>query len=93
MELDGRWNVERTGGLLPPMIGVGKRISGDRGVTTVGPLPAARFDVVGRELRYRFPFRGVVDVLEPQDGGFAGRTVALGRQIGTFRLTPTKEES
>jgi len=29
--------VERTGNLLPPMIGVWRRISGDRGETRVGP--------------------------------------------------------
>src|SRR3954463_16015519 len=87
-DLDGRWNVERTGGLLPPMVGVGKEISGRRGVTTLGGLPGARFDVVGRDLRYRFPFRGVVDRLEPHDGGFDGRTLVLGRELGTFRMRP-----
>jgi hypothetical protein len=69
------------------MAGVGKEISGLRGVTKVGPLPGARFDVVGRELRYRFPFRGIVDVLEPRDGGFDGRTLVFGREVGRFRIT------
>jgi|tagenome__1003787_1003787.scaffolds.fasta_scaffold20769892_2 hypothetical protein len=87
-ELDGRWDVERTGGLLPPMVGVRKEISGRRGVTKLGPLPGARFDVVGLELRYRFPFRGIVDALVPARGGFEGRTLVLGREVGTFRITP-----
>ena len=41
-ELDGVWNVERRGGLLPPLVGVRKRIHGDRGETKGGPLPGAR---------------------------------------------------
>jgi hypothetical protein len=86
--LDGTWNVYRTGGLLPPLIGVRKRISGTRGVTALGPLPGAPFDVVGLDLRYRAPFGGFVDVLSPAgDGSFAGRATFRGRQFGTFRLT------
>jgi len=38
-ELDGDWQVKRTGGLLPPMLGVWKHIRGDRGETRLGPLP------------------------------------------------------
>jgi hypothetical protein len=87
-ELDGRWDVQRTGGVLPPMVAVNKEIRGDRGVTKIGPLPAARFDVVGLELRYRFPFGGIVDVLAPGEGGFRGRTLVLGREVGRFRMTP-----
>ena len=86
-ELDGVWNVKRTGGLLPPMLGVRKRISGPRGVTTVGPV-RARFDVVGRELRYRAPFVGLVDVLTPAGDSWSGRALFAGRQYGRFRLTP-----
>ena len=44
--LDGEWQVIRTGGLLPPLVGVRKRIEGDRGWTSIGPLPGAPFDVV-----------------------------------------------
>jgi hypothetical protein len=84
--LDGEWDVERTGGALPPMIGVRKRIAGDRGWTTVGPLPGVPFDVSGLELRYRFPFSSFVDVLEPDGAGFSGRSTVFGRQVGTFRL-------
>ena len=61
--LEGNWQVLRTGGLLPPLIGVRKRIEGDRGWTSLGPLPGAPFDVVGHELRYRAPFAGFGDLL------------------------------
>lgn len=85
--LEGSWKVERRGGLLPPLAGVRKRISGRHGTTKLGILPAARFDVVGLELRYRFPFVGVVDVLEPSGDGFSGRTVVFGREVGRFEMT------
>jgi hypothetical protein len=84
--LDGDWQVLRTGGMLPPLVGVRKRIEGSRGWTAVGPLPGARFDVVGLELRYKPPFRGLVDVLEPEPGGYRGRALLFGRELGTFRL-------
>jgi ferritin-like metal-binding protein YciE len=85
-ELDGEWVVERTGGALPPLYGVEKRISGDGGETIVGRVARLRFDVRGRELRYRFPLQGVVDHLEPANGGYAGRTTLAGREIGRFRM-------
>jgi hypothetical protein len=84
--LDGVWKVERTGGLLPPLYGVRKRIDGDRGQTLFGPVPA-RFRVVGNELRYRVPLRGLVDVVEPEGDGFAGRALLFGRELGRFRMT------
>ena len=85
-ELDGVWNVERRGGLLPPLVGVRKRIHGARGVTTCGRLPGMPFDVVGLSLRYRPPFRGFVDELEPDGDGFRGRATFRGRQFGRFSL-------
>jgi len=85
-ELDGVWNVERRGGLLPPLVGVRKRIHGARGETTCGPLPGAPFDVVGLSLRYRAPFRGFVDELEPDGEGFRGRATFRGREFGRFAL-------
>jgi hypothetical protein len=85
-ELDGVWEVRRTGGLLPPLLGVEKRISGTSGETRLGPLPGAPFDVVGRELRYRGPFRGLVDVLEPNGHSFRGRATFRGRPFGTFEM-------
>jgi len=84
--LDGEWQVIRTGGLLPPLVGVRKRIEGDRGWTSIGPLPGAPFDVVGNELHYRSPFLGFVDVVEPSSEGYHGRATFRGREIGTFRL-------
>jgi hypothetical protein len=84
--LDGNWQVIRTGGWLPPLIGVRKRIQGDRGSTGLGPFPGAPFDVVGNELRYRAPFRGFVDIVEPSSEGYRGRALVFGREVGTFRL-------
>lgn len=86
--LEGEWNVERTGGLLPPLAGVRKRIRGGRGETAVGPFPGMPFAVVGLELRYRRPFGAFVDVLEPAgEETYAGRATFRGRTFGTFRLT------
>ncbi len=85
--LDGVWKVRRTGGWLPPMLGVRKRIAGRRGTTAIGPLPGVPFDVVGSSLRYRPPFTGFVDELEPVDRDhWAGRATFRGRQLGTFAL-------
>ena len=90
-ELDGIWEVRRTGGMLPPLTGVRKRISGEHGETIAGPV-RARFDVVGRELRYRGVFAGVVDVLSEEGGdGWSGRTLVAGREVGGFRLTRVEE--
>jgi ferritin-like metal-binding protein YciE len=89
-ELDGVWNVERAGGLLPPLLGVRKTIDGATGRTTMGPLAAA-FDVVGHELRYRSPLAGFVDVLEPAQVGWKGRALFRGSEYGRFRLMPAKE--
>jgi hypothetical protein len=85
-ELDGSWNVRRLGGVLPPLVGVRKRIQGTSGTTNVGPLPGAPFDVVGLELRYRAPFAGFVDVLEPEGDGYRGRATFRGREFGSFAM-------
>jgi hypothetical protein len=84
--LDGSWKVERTGGLLPPLLGVRKVIGGATGETRVGPLPPLRFDVRGLELHYRGPLRGLVDLLEPDGDGFRGRAILFGRELGRFRM-------
>ena len=70
--LDGRWSLERTGGALPPLSLMRKRIEGALGWTEMGSVRFA-FDVVDLELRYRFPLVGLVDVVSP-DGvdAFAG---------------------
>ena len=85
-DLDGQWDVERTGGFLPPLLGVRKRIAGNRGETRVGPFLGASFDVVGNELRYRRPFAGFVDVTEPDAHGFSGRATFHRWTFGRFVL-------
>jgi hypothetical protein len=85
-ELDGTWNVRRLSGLLPPMVGVQKRIHGSSGETRLGPLVGVPFDVVGRDLHYRAPFRSFVDQLEPAGSGFSGRATFRGRVFGRFAL-------
>jgi hypothetical protein len=89
-ELDGVWNVERAGGLLPPLMGMRKSIHGQRGETRVGPVRVP-FDVIGTELHYRGLFRGFVDRLLPAPGGWDGRALYRGREYGRFRLLPAQE--
>jgi hypothetical protein len=91
-ELDGVWNVKRVSGLLPPMVGIQKRIHGSSGETRVGPLFGVPFDVVGRDLRYRPPFQGFVDELEPTGSGFRGRSTFRGRVFGRFALERIHDE-
>ena len=85
-ELDGTWNVRRLGGLLPPLVGVQKRIHGARGETAIGPLPGMPFDVIGLSLRYRAPFRGFVDELVPDGDRYLGRATFRGHAFGRFAL-------
>jgi ferritin-like metal-binding protein YciE len=87
VDLDGIWRVERTGGLLPPLRGVRKRIHGARGATLLGGSVGFRFDVAGRELRYRAPLGGLVDVLDGGGDVLSGRATFLGRELGRFRMT------
>jgi len=84
--LDGVWKVERVGGALPPLYGCRKRINGRRGTTEFWHVPALPFEVRGLELHYRLPFNVLVDVLEPQDGGYFGRATIAGREFGRFRM-------
>ena len=84
--LDGTWQVERIGGLLPPLSAVHKEIRGARGVTRFGRLPGFPFDVRGLELHYRGPLSGLVDVLEPDGDCFRGRALLFGREFGRFRM-------
>jgi ferritin-like metal-binding protein YciE len=86
-KLDGTWEVRRTGGLLPPLAGVRKHISGSRGETSVGRVAGVPFDVVGLELHYRRPFTGFVDVLSPDGDSFEGRATVFGRELGRFEMT------
>ncbi|MGH3071906.1 MAG: ferritin-like domain-containing protein [Gaiellaceae bacterium] len=88
-ELDGVWDVHRTGGLLPPLHSVRKRIHGARGRTELGGA-GVPFAVVGNELRYRGALEGFVDVLAPAPDGWTGRALYRGREYGRFRLTPAR---
>ena len=86
-ELDGVWRVHRTGGLLPPLVGVSKQIEGPRGETFLPwRIVGVPFDVVGLELRYRAPFRSFVDVLVLREDGYGGRATFRGREFGRFEL-------
>ena len=85
MNLDGVWAIERLGGALPPMAGWRKRIRDGSGVTLVGRVRMP-FEVRGNELRYRAPFVGLVDLLEPVGEEWHGRATWFGREFGTFRL-------
>ncbi len=90
-ELDGTWDVRRTGGLLPPMVSVRKRIAGTGGTTRIGDVVGMPFDVRGLELHYRAPFSGFVDVLTPDGaGGYRGRATFRGREFGQFELKPIR---
>jgi ferritin-like metal-binding protein YciE len=89
-ELDGTWDVRRTGGLLPPLVGVRKRIDGSRGETRIGDVAGVPFDVVGLELRYHAPFNGFVDVLAPDGEGWSGRATVFGREFGRFEMRRTR---
>jgi hypothetical protein len=68
------------------MLGVRKRIDGGRGETSIGPLPGLPFDVDGNALRYRRPFSGFVDLVEPAGEIFLGRATFRGREFGRFEL-------
>src|SRR5207302_10843224 len=73
-ELDGTWNVRRTGGLLPPLAGVRKEIHGTHGKTPLFTgIVGVPFDVVCLELHYWQPLSCFVDILTPRDGALAGR--------------------
>jgi ferritin-like metal-binding protein YciE len=85
-ELDGVWAVERVSGALPPLHGCVKRIRGSRGTTEFPNFPGLPFDVRGLELHYRAPFAMLVDKLEPENGGYRGHAIMLGREFGQFTL-------
>jgi ferritin-like metal-binding protein YciE len=84
--------VERVGGLLPPMIGVRKRIHGESGEAGVGFLPGWPFQLKlhGRRvaLIYRPSLSTLVDELQADtDGSWFGRTTVGGCELGRFRMT------
>jgi hypothetical protein len=84
-ELDGTWSVRRISGLLPPLLGVNKRIEDGHGDTRLGPLRVP-FVVEGYSLRYCKPFYGFVDVLESDGERIRGRATFRGREFGQFEM-------
>jgi ferritin-like metal-binding protein YciE len=92
-ELDGVWDVRRTGGMLPPLLAVRKRIRGPRGRTAIGSLPGVPFRIRGLELHYEAPFNGFVDVLAPDGDGFRGRATFRGREFGRFDMRRVEGET
>jgi hypothetical protein len=85
-DFDGTWNVRRTGGLLPPLIGVRKQIEGDHGETRLGPFLRVPFVLSGYSLHYRKPFHGFIDLLEPDGERIRGRATFRGREFGQFEM-------
>ena len=89
-DLDGDWRVERTGGLLPPLVGVWKRIEGDRGETRLGPLRYPLRVVHrggGLALVYGPPFSALLDEVRQESPHlWLGRTLVGGRPVGRFRM-------
>jgi hypothetical protein len=82
--------VRRTGGVLPPMIGVCKHIQDGHGETRIGPFLGVPFVVDGNSLRYRKPFQSFVDVLEEREGDLVyGRATFRGREFGRFEMRRT----
>jgi hypothetical protein len=86
VSLGGRWRLERLGGLLPPLGLMRKEIDGNNGRTTFAGL-SFRFDVGERELRYRLPLKGLVDVVEQRGPDrFDGEARLFGVRLGSFRM-------
>ena len=76
---------------MPPMIGVWKRVRGERGETWVGPLLRWPFRLEDRAehvaLTYDPPFSFWVDEIRPgEQGVWLGTAKLRGRPIGRFRM-------
>jgi ferritin-like metal-binding protein YciE len=89
--LEGLWQVERAGGLLPPMVGVLKRIEGAQGETRIGSLIGWTFSVEPRgegfAMMYRPPFSAFVDEVRAGPGdSWVGSSLLDGRKFGRFRM-------
>jgi ferritin-like metal-binding protein YciE len=73
------------------MVGVHKRIRGERGTTDVGFLPGWPFRLERRAgwvaLVYRPPFSAFVDEIRAEaDGSWVGRSTLGGLELGRFRM-------
>jgi ferritin-like metal-binding protein YciE len=84
-QLDGVWEVRRRSGVLPPLLGMRKRIHGARGETLLGPIRMP-FDVRGNELHYRAPFSGFVDVVHGEGDVLRGSATFKGTEYALFEL-------
>ena len=89
-DLDGRWKLRRTGGLLPPLRMLHKRIDGGHGATHLTGPVRVPFDVkLGEEGRAElvYPFGLLRDQLVSDgEGGWVGEFRVLGFQVGRFRM-------
>lgn len=89
-ELDGRWDLRRTGGLLPPLRMLHKRVEGDHGATHLTGAVRVPFEVRagdGGRAELVYPLGLLRDQLVPDgQGGWEGESRLLGFRIGTFRM-------
>ncbi len=89
-DLDGRWDLRRTGGLLPPLRLLHKRIDGEHGATHLAGPVRVPFDVRegdGGRAELVYPFGLLRDQLVPDgDGGWTGEARLLGFRVGRFRM-------
>jgi hypothetical protein len=90
--LDGRWDLRRTGGLLPPLRLMHKRIDGEHGAThLIGPVRMP-FDVredEGGAAELVYPLGLLRDRVVPDgEGGWTGESRLLGFRVGRFRMRP-----
>ena len=91
-QLDGRWDLRRTGGLLPPLRLLHKRIQGDRGDTQLFGPARVPFDVRegdGGRAELVYPLGLLRDRVVPDgEGGWTGESRLLGFRVGRFRMRP-----
>jgi hypothetical protein len=88
---DGAYALRRTGGLLPPLAGVGKEVAGGDGATVVAGRVRLPFVMEDRGdhvlLVYRRPLGFLRDRLRPRhDGGWDGEAMVAGRRYGRFAM-------
>ena len=89
-DLDGRWDLRRTGGLLPPLRLMQKRIHGGHGATHVLGPARVPFDVRegdGGRAELVYPLGLLRDQLVPDgQGGWDGESRLLGFRVGRFHM-------
>jgi hypothetical protein len=89
-DLDGRWDLRRTGGLLPPLRLLHKRIDGGHGATHLTGGARVPFEVRegdGGRAELVYPLGLLRDQLVPDgEGGWEGEARLLGFRVGRFRM-------